>query len=95
MGGEQLLLPGLRDVTEVLLVLDDWQMAACKSKEQAKGEEGGVIERKLARVDDYLRAFTLVLSAPYARVDEAEAAIREWVQEVRDRLLRDLLRGSR
>ncbi|MBI2880871.1 MAG: hypothetical protein HYY21_04745 [Candidatus Tectomicrobia bacterium] len=93
--GEQRVLPGLRDVSEVLLVLDDWQIAACKSKSGAKGTERTAIEQKLFRVEDYLRAFTLILSTPYSTTDEAEEEVRKWVKEVRDRLLTELLRGSR
>ena len=94
VGGNQRMLPGLRDVSEILLVLDDWRVTACKSKVEVKTNERVGIEQKLARVDDYLRAFTLILSTPYSTAEEAETEIRRWVKEVRDRLLTELLRRA-
>ncbi|MDP6620316.1 MAG: hypothetical protein QGG90_12885 [Nitrospinota bacterium] len=95
VGGKPRVLPGLRDVSEILLVLDDWQMGACKSKLKSNSREQAKLDRKLARVNDYLRAFTLVLSTPYTTSAEAEEEIRKWVKEVRDLLLRELMRGAR
>ncbi len=95
IGGQQRVLPGLRDVSEILLVLDDWQTGACKSKLKSNSREQVKLDRKLTRVNDYLRAFTLVLSTPYTTSAEGEEEIRKWVKEVRDRLLRELMRGAR
>jgi len=95
VAGEQQTLPGLRDVSQILLVLDDWKITACRSRRKSDPSGGGDIDRKLALVDDYVHAFALVLSTPYAKADEAEAGIRNWVEGVRDRLLTELLRGPR
>ena len=95
VGGQRRVLPGLRDVSEILLVLDDWQTGACKSKLKSNSREQAKLDRKLTRVNDYMRAFTLVLSTPYTTSAEAEEEIRKWVKEVRDRLLRELMRGAR
>jgi hypothetical protein len=95
VAGERHILPGLRDVSQILLVLDDWKITACKSKRKSNPAAGAEIDRKLGLVDDYVHAFALVLSTPYAKADEAEEGIRKWVQGVRDRLLTELLRGPR
>ncbi len=94
IAGKLQINPGLRDVSEILLVLDDWRTDACKSRRTAKGAERAKIDRKIVKVDNYLRAFTLVLTIPYTTRGEAEEELRKWVREVRDRLLRELMRGT-
>lgn len=94
IAGKPQVVPGLRDVSEILLVLDDWRANACKAIGIAKGTKRTLVERRVAQVDNYLHGFTLILTSPYANRNEAEAELRKWVREVRDRLLRELMRGT-
>lgn len=85
----------LRDASEVLQVLDAWQVEDCKEGLKASPPERARRQEESERITRHLKAFVLVVTVPYASEEEAAREIKNWVDGVRTHLLKGLQRGGR
>ena len=86
--------PALRDVTEVLRVLDTWHVERCKEGLEISPSERAGHEEETERIARHLRAFVLVVTLPYGSEEEANQEIKNWIDGVRTQLLRGFQRRS-
>ncbi len=86
--------PALRDVTEVLQVLDTWHVERCKEGLEISPSERAGHEEETERIAQHLRAFVLVVTLPYDSEEEANQEIKSWTDGVKAQLLRGLQRRN-
>jgi hypothetical protein len=94
--GQDRRSPGaLRDASEVLQVLDAWQVEGCKEGLKMSPSERARRQEESERITRHLKAFVLIVTMPYGSEEEAAREIKSWVDGVRTDLLRGLQRRGR
>jgi hypothetical protein len=86
--------PALRDIAEVLQVLDTWHVARCREELEVSPSERAGHEEETERIAQHLRAFVLIVTLPYGSEEEANQEIKNWTDGVRTQLLRGLQRRN-